>query len=248
MLNAVILAGDKGENGESKALIKITSKNMIDYIIEAMRSSGCVDKICVVGGSSLEEELKGSIDSFEAAGEGIMENMRRGIQKLGNLDRPCLVCTCDIPMVKGEAIRDFVERCESKGIELGYPIIDKRLNDVKYPEVKRTYVRMKEGTFTGGNIIYINPQIVDKLTEKVERLVDYRKKPFKMGRILGFIFLMKLISGRLSIASVERKAWETFGIKGEAITTDFPEIGNDVDKAEDIEFVNRYLNRVTSDK
>jgi hypothetical protein len=144
-------------------------------------------------------------------------------------------------MVSGEAILDFVEKSTSSGLDFIYPIIDKKLNDEKYPEVKRTYVKIKEGTFTGGNIIYMNPKIVGKVTNKAELLIKYRKKPFKMGQVLGFMFLIKLLFGKVSIPSARKKVDKMFGIKADALLTQYPEIGNDVDKPSDLEFVSKYL-------
>ncbi|TDT62343.1 nucleotidyltransferase family protein [Fonticella tunisiensis] len=240
-MNAVILAGDRGENGVPKALIKIASRYMVEYVIESLRNSGCINRVYIVGDKIIKEKVGHLVDGWVDSEGDILKNIKKGIHELGEYNKPCLICTCDIPMVKGEAIRDFALRCEALDIDVGYPIIDKKLNDEKYPEVKRTYVKMREGTFTGGNIIYINPQVVDKFTKKIEKFVEYRKKPFKMGRELGIIFLIKLVLGILSISSVELKVWKMFGIRGSAIITSYPEIGNDVDKPSDIEFVNKYL-------
>lgn len=244
MVNAIILAGDRGENGRPKALLKIASSYMVEYVIESLRNSGCVNKIYIVGDEILKEEVGHLVDGYIKSGGEILDNLSIAIREIGDLNTPCIISTSDIPMVKGEAIRDFVDKCEALDVDLGYPIIDKKLNDEKYPDVKRTYVKLKDGTFTGGNIIYFNPQIVEKFTEKAALLVKYRKNPLKMGKVLGFTFLLRLALGILSIPSVEDKIGEMFGIRGGAVLTDYPEIGNDVDKPSDIEFVNKYLNKI----
>lgn len=244
MVNAVILAGDKEEDGKSKALIKISSRYMIEYVIGSLRESECIDQIYVVGDNGLKEKVGHLVDGWTLASGGIMENIRRGIERMGDLETPCIITTSDIPMVKGEAIRDFVEKCQQYSIDIGYPIIDKKLNDEKYPEVKRTYVKMKEGTYTGGNIIYFNPKIVENCTRKAEQLIEYRKKPLKMGRVLGFTFLIRLALGNLPIQRVEDKIQRMFDVRGRAILTDYPEIGNDVDKPSDIEFVNKHMDKL----
>jgi GTP:adenosylcobinamide-phosphate guanylyltransferase len=244
MVNAVILAGDREENGGSKALMMISSRYMIEYVISSLRESGCVGKIYVVGNEKLKDKVGNLVDGWIAACGGIMDNIRRGVEEMGDIETPCIIATSDIPMVKGEAIRDFVEKCMLKSIDLGYPIIDKKLNDQKYPDVKRTYVKMKEGTYTGGNIIYFNPKIVDNCTRKAEKLIEYRKNPLKMGKVLGFTFLIRLAIGNLPIGKVEEKVLKMFGIRGGAILTDYPEIGNDVDKPSDVEFVNKHLNKL----
>lgn len=244
MVNAVILAGDKGENGESKASMTIASRYMIEYVISSLRESGCIGLIYVVGQEKLKDKVGNLVDGWIEAGEGIMDNIRRGVEVMGDLETPCIIATSDIPMVKGEAIRDFVEKCQVKSIDFGYPIIDKKLNDQKYPDVKRTYVKMKEGTYTGGNIVYFNPKIVENCTRKAEQLIEYRKNPLKMGRVLGFTFLIRLAIGNLTISKVQDKIEKMFNIKGEAILTEYPEIGNDVDKPSDVEFVNKHMNKL----
>lgn len=244
MVNAVILAGDSEENGVSKALKVIASRYMIEYVINSLRESGCVGRIYVVGDENLKKNVGHLVDGWIDACGGIMENIRHSVEVMGDFETPCIIATSDIPMVKGEAIRDFVEKCQSRNIDLGYPIIDKRLNDEKYPEVKRTYVKMKEGTYTGGNIVYFNPKIVDNCTKKAEQLIEYRKNPLKMGRVFGFTFLIRLALGRLPISKVEDKVQRMFNVRGSAILTDYPEIGNDVDKPSDVEFANKHLNKL----
>ncbi|MDF2671886.1 MAG: molybdopterin-guanine dinucleotide biosynthesis protein [Clostridiales bacterium] len=244
MVNAVILAGDREENGGSKALMMILSKYMIEYVIDSLRESGCVRQIYVVGNEELKDKVGNLVDGWIEAGGGIMDNIRRGVELIGDLETPCIISTSDIPMVKGEAIRDFVEKCQLRSIDFGYPIIDKRLNVEKYPDVKRTYVKMKEGTYTGGNIVYFNPKIVENCTRRAEQLIEYRKKPLKMGRVLGFTFLIRLALGNLSISKVEDKIQRMFDIHGEAILTNYPEIGNDVDKPSDVEFVNKHMEKL----
>jgi hypothetical protein len=87
-----------------------------------------------------------------------------------------VICTCDIPMVSNKAIEDFVNQCCEKRADIGYPIIEKSLNDIKYPGARRTYVKMRDGTYTGGNIIYASPAAFKKCYRMAERLVENRTK------------------------------------------------------------------------
>lgn len=242
MVNAVILSGDTGQDGKPKALLKIGPKYMIEYIIKSLRDSECVNKIYVVGDKIIQSEIGNIADGYIDPGKSIVDNIKLAAKQI-NSGMSYIFCTSDIPMVSGDAIRDFVEKCEAKNTQLGYPIIDKKLNDEKYPDVKRTYVKMREGTYTGGNIIYMTPEAVGRCTAKAELLVEYRKDALKMGRVLGFTFLIRLALGLLTIPAVETKIKSMFDVKGSAILTSYPEIGNDVDKPADIEFVNKYMNK-----
>jgi Molybdopterin-guanine dinucleotide biosynthesis protein A len=245
MLNAIVLAGDtKGspvEDISCKAFIKIRDRFMVEYVLDSLRASSYVSRIIVVGPENLLSKAIGDkVEMVIQSGDSIMKNVKKGIQYF-NEDNHILVCTSDIPMVSSEAIDDFARQCMDRNVDVGYPIIEKSLNDVKYPDVKRTYVKMKEGTYTGGNIMYINPKAIDSCFNIAEILVENRKNAIKMGKALGIPILVELSLGILKIKTVEKRVNKLFGINARAIETSYPEIGNDVDKASDVDFVNKYM-------
>ncbi|WDU82607.1 nucleotidyltransferase family protein [Caloramator sp. Dgby_cultured_2] len=166
MVNALILAGDKGEDGKPKALLEIKGRFMIEYVIDALRDSGVVDNIYVVGDEILKDKIGHVVDGFIKSNGEMLDNIKYSVKSIGDYERPLLVCTSDIPLIKGDAVRDFVLECSKENLDVGYPIIDKSLNDEKYPDVKRTYVKMKEGIFTGGNIVFLNPNVVERATKR----------------------------------------------------------------------------------
>lgn len=239
-MNALILAGSTGdEKLPEKALIKIKDRYMISYVIDALRGSGKVDKIAVVGDREKLQCIDG-IDILIDQGNSIIENVVKGIEPFKN-DRRVLILTCDIPMLTKEAVIDFVEQSESLNADLCYPIVKREDNERKFPDAKRTYAKIKEGTFTGGNIFYINPQIVDACIEAAKQFIAFRKKPWKLGQLLGFKILILFAFGRVTISQLERKVSELFNINAKAVISKYPEIGNDVDKDEDIEMANKYI-------
>ncbi|MCP2240424.1 nucleotidyltransferase family protein [Thermoanaerobacterium thermosaccharolyticum] len=239
-MNALILAGSTGdEKLPEKALIKIKDRYMISYVIDALRGSGKVDKIAVVGDREKLQCIDG-IDILIDHGNSIIENVVKGIEPFKN-DRRVLILTCDIPMLTKEAVIDFVEQSESLNADLCYPIVKREDNERKFPDAKRTYAKIKEGTFTGGNIFYINPQIVDACIEAAKQFIAFRKKPWKLGQLLGFKILILFAFGRVTISQLERKVSELFNINAKAVISKYPEIGNDVDKDEDVEMANKYI-------
>ncbi|AEF16221.1 MULTISPECIES: nucleotidyltransferase family protein [Thermoanaerobacterium] len=239
-MNALILAGSTGdEKLPEKALIKIKDRYMISYVIDALRGSGKVDKIAVVGDREKLQCIDG-IDILIDQGNSIIENVVKGIEPFKN-DRRVLILTCDIPMLTKEAVIDFVEQSEALNADLCYPIVKREDNERKFPDAKRTYAKIKEGTFTGGNIFYINPQIVDACIEAAKQFIAFRKKPWKLGQLLGFRILILFAFGRVTISQLERKVSELFNINAKAVISKYPEIGNDVDKDEDVEMANKYI-------
>jgi hypothetical protein len=152
-----------------------------------------------------------------------------------------LLSTADLPLLTPEAIRDFLERCFKVEAELYYPIITRQSIEEKFKGARRTYVRLKEGTFTGGNLALMRADALTPCALKGEKLVKLRKSPLGLARQIGLLFILKFILGRLTLAEAERSFSRLLGVKGTAIITPYPEIGMDVDKPEDWELVCRIV-------
>lgn len=250
MVNIIILAGEQAikglEDSGNKALYKINGKMMIEYVIDAVKMSSKVKKVIVIGPhDKLERHLSGKVDAVIDSRGTVMDSLAAGIEYLnrGNTGENILICSCDMPFITTEAIDDFISRAERLDVDLCYPIVEKSLNLSKYPDMKRTYLKMKEGSFTGGNVFYMNPGILEKCFVLADRLVEARKNPLKMARILGFTFMIRLITGTLTISAVERKVHRLLGIKAKAVISAYPEIGQDIDKYSDLSAALNYLGR-----
>ncbi|HYF84094.1 MAG TPA: NTP transferase domain-containing protein [Clostridia bacterium] len=247
-MDVIVLAGEKkdskngsGEEKINKAFYKIKDKHMIEYVVETLRKSSCIDKIAVVGPKDKLEEVIGGIVDFVVEGaDSIVSNILLTLDCFPG-EKEILIVTSDIPMITKEAIEDFVARARQKDADLCYSIVDKKVNDLKYPDVRRTYARLWEGQFTGGNVFYFNPDVTDKCKDFVGKMLEYRKSPTKMARVLGFGFLLRLALGILTINAVQKKCESLLGIRGAAIISPYPEIGNDVDRFSDLEFIEKYM-------
>jgi molybdopterin-guanine dinucleotide biosynthesis protein A len=246
-VNVIVLAGEKrvsNENTEentNKAFYKIKDKHMIQYVIETLRKCSSVDRIAVVGPrGKLQPVIGDMVDNILEGTDSIVSNILLALELFPD-EKEILIVTSDIPMVTKEAIEDFIERAREQGVDLCYSIVDKKVNDLKYPEVRRTYARLWEGQFTGGNVFYFNPAVTDKCKDFVEKMLEYRKSPTKMAQVLGFGFLLRLALGILTINAIQRKCESLLGIKGAAIISPYPEIGNDVDRLSDLEYIEKYM-------
>lgn len=244
MYNAIILAG--GENkglGQCaveryEALIEIAGKPMVVLVAEALAATGRIDGIFVIGPyPELQNCRFPAGTTVLAAGSSIMETIQIGMAALPD-GRPVLVVTADIPLLTPEAVDDFLEQCARSGnAELYYPIVEREINERRYPGNRRTYVRLCEGVFTGGNIFLVDPAIVPRCKKLAERIFAFRKNPLKLCRLIGWQFVFKFIFRRLTLREVERQFSIVLGIRGAVVLSGFPEVGIDVDKPSDLELV-----------
>jgi molybdopterin-guanine dinucleotide biosynthesis protein A len=246
LINAIILAGDskKGlvqEGVENKALLPINGKPMVEYVVDALRNSHLIGKISITGPVDLlKGHLGDKVDFYMESKESMFDNIKEGMKPFAD-DKAVLLVTSDIPMITGTMITDFIQRCIRQGGDFCYPIVEKRLNEERFPGVERTYVRLKEGTYTGGNIIYFNPAVIERCEAFAQKVIEFRKQPLKTGRLLGLKFLVGLLLGLLTIPKVEERFCKLLDIQASAVITPYPEIGNDVDKPSDVEMVMQYF-------
>ena len=246
MVNALILAGVERDNKlglQVKANVDINGKPMIEYVVESLKECSAIEKIAVIGPyEDINNTIGGKVDIILQSKGSIMENLLEGAKYFGQQES-LLVCTCDIPMLTPEAVNDFIHKCMASGADFCYPIVERRVNDQKFQGIIRTYTTLKEGTFTGGNIFFICPEVIDRCSERAKQLIASRKNVLKMAGILGWITLLRLIFKRLSIPQAESRFSKIFNIKARAIISTYPELANDVDKPSDLEYVKSYLKK-----
>jgi GTP:adenosylcobinamide-phosphate guanylyltransferase len=244
MYDAIVLAGGENSGQLSRfseqpyeAMIEIAGKPMVTFVAEALANTSQVERIFVLGPAILLQECSfpDKVVILEG-GSTILETIQFGMAALGH-KRKALVVTADIPLLTSAAIEDFLRQSMAEEADLYYPIVSKALNDRNYPGHKRTYVRFREGIYTGGNIFLVDPLIVPKCLDVAGQLIENRKRPFKLCRMLGWGFILQFIMGTLSIGKVKRRVAELLGIKGAVIHSGYPELGIDVDKASDLELV-----------
>ncbi|NLZ28223.1 MAG: NTP transferase domain-containing protein [Firmicutes bacterium] len=249
MLNVVILAGatrrgdlEIMEKVENKAYIKIEGRTMIEIIMGTLREVPEIEDIIVVGMPDELEKL--NIDRYRfqsvAPRGSFLDNIAAG---LGELDpyMPCLVVSADIPLLSRGSLEDLMERCSPYEHDFYYPIITRESCEESYPGVKRTYVQLKEGTFTGSNVMMTKPYWILEQIDDIEVYLSYRKNPWKLVQTLPLIYIIKFLIKRLSIKELESYLSGLFKVKARAIVTPYAELGVDVDKPSDLELVRKLL-------
>lgn len=248
-VNVILLAGAANTGPlkdvspvPNEALIDIGGKPMVQYVIDGLRQSKEVRRIVVVAPpGELEPHLQGNGLEFVPSTGSIVDNIVAAARVLPKHEQ-ILIATCDIPLITGEMIDGFLDLCSRKPAELYYPIVEKSVGEAKYPVVKRTYVNLSEGTFTGGNLFLVDANIIDRVAPRVRKFLDFRKNPIKLAGLLGYSFLFRyLLLKNLKLRELEQKVSEMWDVKGAVIVCPWPEIGIDVDKPSDLQLARAVL-------
>lgn len=247
-VDVIIMAGARNTGAlrecsptDYEALITIHGVPMVQYVAQAARTARSVERIAVVGPvEMLRPYLENTADLLVEGRSGMIDNIRAGMEAL-DTERKVLILCSDIPMVSADAIDDFVTQCAIREADFYYPIISKEVNMDRFPGTRRTYARLKEGTYTGGNIFLMNPAIVNGATEFMEKMIIWRKKPIKLSQAFGFKVIFKFALGSLTISELEHRVHQLTGFSAAALIVRHPEVGFDVDKPSDLEMMEKYI-------
>jgi len=226
---------------DNRALLKIGDKFMIEYVVDALAKAPETGRILVVGlKEPLEQALGDRAEKVMSSGDTMLENIRIGLDYFPDAGL-LMIASCDIPLINPEIVSRLVEACKISQADVYYPVIEKELNEKKFPETKRTYFRLREGVFTGGNIVILNPEALRKNWELLNQAIAGRKSVMKLLSIIGIGFIFRYLLGILSIEDCERKIGKITGMRGKVVVVPDPEIGVDVDKESDYLLVKQRL-------
>ena len=253
MIDCILMAGGlpreedllyEYTQGKPKALLDLAGKPMAQWVLDALGEAPSVEKIVVAG---LEDE--GVLSSPKIAqyvpDQGSMLGNAIGaiewvLEANPEADR-VLTCSADIPLLTGPMVERLLAQCTDPTVELYISIVSRERMEQRFPDSRRSYVHFSDGDYAGGDLHVGASYIAHKYRDLWEGLFASRKSALKQAGRLGPAFLARLLARRLSLAELERRVRDKFGINGRALITEDAEIGMDADKPFQLEICRREL-------
>ncbi len=246
-MRALVLAGRpntgrlrEADGAAWEALIPVGGKPMVLWVAEALRGSAAVEAVWVVG----PPELSGSAPwvNLLPPAPTLRANLELGLAAMGgDEDEQVLVVGGDVPLLRSEMVDSFLSVCAANPADLHYPIVRRQVCLGRYPTARRTWARLREGTFTGGNAFLLRRSAVPVLLGLLDRFYAARKSPVRLARLLGTGLLLRYALGLLSLRTVEARFRRLTGLAGRAVEVADPEVAMDVDRPEDLLLARRVL-------
>ena len=249
-LGAVILAGCSDPSwglltGESniRALGTLKGRRLLDYSVAALFGSGCIDKIVIVFGKEVALlNLPQNVQQITETGD-ITASVLAGAKALGMPDQ-VLYLTDDAPFMTGEAVADFLARCDKQDADGYFPFVGKEECLAKYPDLERTFFKLQEGSFTGGNIFLLKTAILEKFLETGRKMFAIRKHPLQLAAMLGPVFSAKFALGKLTIPMVENRIAELLHFQAHIVVSPYAEVAEDLDKTSEFTKAEKYIKEI----
>jgi GTP:adenosylcobinamide-phosphate guanylyltransferase len=252
VVDALVLAGGSArgivaeEEMTPKALIDINGRPMLAYVLDVLEQAEQVESVTVVLPSSVQNlSCLDKADVVIHSDGSLTENFYKGVMGISaespGRERQILSVTADIPLLTVQAVDDFIARCGETYAGIYYPIVAKSMITEKYPKVERTYVTLREGKFTGGNLFLFDRQLALDNRELLRKVTSARKSPLSLIRMLGLSFIIRFMFHSLTVRGLEEKVSSLVGERVIAVPTPYVEISVDVDKASDLDLVRSEL-------
>ena len=230
---AVVLGGSNPNDAfaqegiTTKALYPVGGKPLASYVLAALNASASVSQYIYVGDST--PELRALTSQTLTSGATLASSLQIGLDAALKMQpERILVISADLLWLTEEAVDTFIT--DAPDAALVYPIIAREVAERQFPGQKRTYAKLKEGTFTGGNALLLEPHIIPTLLPFVNRAYEKRKNPLSLVRLLGLGFVLKLLTGRLRIGRLERRVSDLLGMRVRAYLCQDASLGADVDE------------------
>src|SRR5207253_11224758 len=130
----------------------IHGRPMVGYVVDALRQANGIAPLLAVVRPDMPD-VAGVDRRVDAAGD-MVANVGAGLQACAEAGGAFLT-SADSPFITSEAVEDFVARCLETGASLCYGVVRRDVNETRFPTMHRTYARLAEGEFTGGNAFYV---------------------------------------------------------------------------------------------
>ncbi|WP_341963531.1 nucleotidyltransferase family protein [Pseudomonas sp. RC10] len=221
---------------------------MLHRVVGALRDSKRVSDITLVGpGNRMldrDPTLRDMIDRGELA---MLEpaaspslSAYRGLTHIHS--RPVLVTTADHALLQSDIVDYFLERSQMSGCDVTVALTPLATVMAKFPENRRTAIKLKGGPYCGSNLFAFMTEESAKVADFWKDIEQRRKNPKKvvMGA-LGIASTVRYLLGTLSLDQAMQRISHAVGVRVGAVIMPFADAAVDIDTVEDFLLVEKTL-------
>jgi GTP:adenosylcobinamide-phosphate guanylyltransferase len=232
--------------GKSKALLDISGKPMVQWVLDAIDGSKKIEHVVIVGLEADSGVHCSKPVSYIPNQGGMIDNVRAGIAKVVELNpnsELVMLVSSDIPALTSEMVDWVVDTVQETEDDFYYNLISREVMEERYPGSNRSYVKLKDVEVCGGDLNVVRVAATYGNDELWDKLVSARKNAFKQAALFGYGTLILLLMRRLSLSDAVPRVEKQLGIKGRAVLCPYAELAMDVDKPHQFEILRADLEK-----
>lgn len=213
-------------------LIRIDGETLVERAIRCCLEAGCAG-VAVIAPDEVPLPESADVRRLSYSGDPVRD-FCNAVEALPQ-DALMLVSSTDMPHLSPQAVREVAETGMKHGADLLYPVCPRSVIEAKYPDTKRTYLRLRDGEVSGCNMFCINPRWISEKRSAFEKLFAMRKNKLALARWFGPVFLIRIATGMAGLGYLEEQVGRRLGGTMKAYRSQFAELAVDLDKLEDLE-------------
>ena len=250
---AVVMAGRRGggpdpladaQGARHRALLDVCGEPMLVRVVRTLQDSKHVGRVVVSIGEpealAAEPKLEGLGLEVHQSLESPSRSALDVLDRFGS-DAPILVTTADHPLLSAEILDHFVTAAESSDADVLVGAVGGDVVRARYPEAVRTWLRLRDGEWSGANLFALRTPAARRAVEFWTRAEQFRKQPWRLVSTFGPITLALFLLRRLDLESALARVSEAMGVRVRPVPLPFAEAAIDVDRPADLELVTRIL-------
>jgi len=247
VFDAIVLAGERKRHSElldhfkvpAKSFIEVAGEPMISRVLKALLKSKCIEKIYLCGQDQglfrkiplLDQLMKSHRIVWIQNEKGPSLSTYKALGMTGG-QRPVLLTTSDHALLQGEHVRFFCQEALKKDADLKVGLAPLEIL-AKYPQVKRTSYRFKDGAFCTCNLFGFMNEASFEAARFWMGLEEKRKHPARVVMGFGILWALRYLLGLLSLGDALERASRVIGCRVDAVIMNYPEAAIDVDTLDD---------------
>ena len=211
--------------GESKALIDIAGKPMIQWVLDALSEAHTIERVVVIGLTERANLVCKKPLTYLSNQGKMLDNLKAGTAKVLELNpkaKYILFVSSDIPGIKGEMVDWVVNNCLETSDDLYYNVIRREDMEERFPKSKRTFTPLKDMEICGGDMNMARASIVNQNSDFWSKLIEARKNPAAQAALIGPDIIFKFIFRQLTIDDVIQRIADKLSLKGRASSVPIP--------------------------
>ena len=226
-----------------KALITLAGETLIARVLKALAAAGA-RRIAV---STSDPAVLAALETLDVANEvevralpaapSLSQSVREGLAQMG---APLLVTTVDHALLQPEWVVRFLADAPADA-DISVLLAPKAAVVAAAPESVRTYLKFRDGLYSGCNLFYLRTDRALAAVDLWRRVEAYRKQPWKIAALLGPMTLVRYGLGLLTLDEAVAGLGAKVGIAAAAVRSPYGLCAVDVDKPADLDLVRRLV-------
>lgn len=175
-----------------------------------------------------------------ASGANLSRSVADGFDAAG---APLLVTTADHALLEPAMVAALLDAAEGTGADVAAGLTSEWAIAQSYPETRRTYLRFRDGGFSGANLFALRTAAARGAVDLWAQVERDRKQPWRIARAFGPGLLVSYLLRLWTLEEAMARVSKRLALRAVAVPIPIAEAAIDVDKPADLDLVEAILAR-----